>query len=161
MEARFDSISAVAGGGGLEMVLIGGRRFELIEAKGPWPPEERLFDAKVRWLVDNSVDAAAAGELERSEALSSRVGEWVRLVRETGRERQPDQIATLLGDLGPMPDAEDADERALWVAALINPLPALGVALEIRPAALAATSVLERLEGNMPGIKSMVWELPP
>jgi hypothetical protein len=45
-----------------------------------------------------------------------------------------------------MPDADEVDNRAFWVAALINPLPALGVALEVRPSVLAATSSLARIE---------------
>ena len=52
----------------------------------------------------------------------------------------------LLADLGPMPEAEEADDRAFWAAALINPLPALGVAREVRPAVLRATEALERVE---------------
>ena len=86
----------------------------------------------------------------RAAELDTLVAEWTRLVVESGRERQPNQIRDLLGDLGPMPEAADADDRALWVAALINPLPALGVALEIRPAALAATTTRERLEVARP-----------
>ena len=134
VEARIEQFSPVTTANSyFEMVLIGGRRFELLETPGTeWPPANRLFPATVRWLDDSRPAAAAA--TERSEALGPLVSEWISLVRSTGRERQPDQIATLLGDLGPMPDAEYADDRALWVGALINPLPALGVALEIRPA---------------------------
>lgn len=40
-----------------------------------------------------------------------------------------------------MPPVRDADALALWAAALVNPLPALGVALEIRPAVLDATTL--------------------
>ena len=77
----------------------------------------------------------------------------------TGRERQPDQIQTLLSEIGPMPGAEYADDRALWVAALINPLPALGVALEIRPAALAARDALERVEVARRGLVDSIERL--
>eukprot|EP00976_Prorocentrum_cordatum_P061625 1176380-Prorocentrum_minimum.AAC.1 len=58
---------------------------------------------------------------------SVRVGGGRRLVREGGHEREPDQLTDLYRDLGPLPPAEDCDDRALWVAALINPVPALGV----------------------------------
>ena len=61
------------------------------------------------------------------------VSEWIDLVRENKREKEADQIANVLRDLGPMPDPDDADDLALWTAALVNPLPALGVAVEIRP----------------------------
>jgi hypothetical protein len=50
----------------------------------------------------------------------------------------------VLADLGPMPSVGDPEERALWVAALINPLPGLGVAYEIRPAMLATNSASQR-----------------
>jgi hypothetical protein len=46
-------------------------------------------------------------------------------------------------DLGPMP--KNPTDRAFWVAALINPLPALGVCLEIRPAMLSCSNDLDRM----------------
>ena len=61
-------------------------------------------------------------------------------MRSTGRERSPGHLAGVLADLGPMPPAARPRDRATWVAALINPLPALGVSLEIRPAVLCAAS---------------------
>jgi hypothetical protein len=69
-----------------------------------------------------------------------------RLVRVGGHERSPNQLEELFRDLGPMPPAEDCDDRAMWVAAMINPLPALGVAYEIRPAVLTAQSPTTRLQ---------------
>ena len=50
-----------------------------------------------------------------------------------------------LADMGPMPPAEQPSARALWVAGLINPLPSLGVAIEVRPMALMAPSASLRL----------------
>lgn len=155
VEARIESLAA--SDGGLDAVLIGGRRFELLETdSGAWPPAERLFDARVRWLQE---PPSAGAAVERAESLEPLVARWIELVRSTGRERQPGQIDTLLGDLGPMPEASDADDRALWVAALINPLPALGVALEIRPLALAATSTLARLAVAQRGLEDSIARL--
>ena len=82
-----------------------------------------------------------------------------RLVREGGHERHPDQLNNLFRDLGPMPPAEDCDDRAIWLAALINPLPALGVALEIRPAVLTAQATSTRLEVALAGLKSSISHL--
>ena len=51
-------------------------------------------------------------------------------------------------DLGPMPPADRPSDRALWVAALINPCPsgASGsLALEVRPAALCAQAAEARV----------------
>ena len=45
-----------------------------------------------------------------------------------------------------MPDAESADELAWWAAALINPMPALGVCKEVRPMALQAADALSRVQ---------------
>jgi hypothetical protein len=47
----------------------------------------------------------------------------------------------------------------VWVGALINPLPGLGVAWEIRPAMLAATSAQERMEVAMAGIEASIENL--
>lgn len=78
--------------------------------------------------------------LREARGLELLVEKWCELVVSGGRERQPGQISTLLAALGPMPAASHPDERALWVAALLNPLPALGVALEIRSDSPSSTS---------------------
>lgn len=158
VEARIESLTSVTTLSGFyEMVLIGGRRFSVLtSASSEWPPTERIFGARVGWLEELPCDQAT---IDRAAALDPLVAEWTRLVVETGRERSPNQIKTLLADLGPMPDAEYADDRALWVAALINPLPALGVAFEVRPAALQATSAQERLEVVETGILDSIARL--
>jgi hypothetical protein len=158
VEARIESLTSVTTLSGFyEMVLIGGRRFSVLNTtSSSWPPSERLFDARVGWLEELPCDEAT---IASAAALDPLVAEWTRLVVETGRERSPDQIKTLLADLGPMPDAEYPDDRALWVAALINPLPALGVAMEIRPATLEATSASERLEVAETGLLDSIARL--
>ena len=97
----------------------------------------------------------------RVSALASQplVSEWTALVRETGRERQPDQISNVLRDLGPMPDADDPDDLALWAAALVNPLPALGVAVEIRPYVLEASTPMERVEASLAALNDSISKL--
>ena len=45
-----------------------------------------------------------------------------------------------------MPEAEEADGRAFWAAALANPLPALGVCREVRPTLLQADDTALRVE---------------
>ena len=94
--------------------------------------------------------------LARSEALADSVDEWVRLVRDKKRERTPGQLDGVLEDLGPMPPAAAANARALWVSALINPLPALGVALEVRPAALMAKDIDLRLKAVEMGLADSI-----
>jgi hypothetical protein len=74
----------------------------------------------------------------------SLVDRWIDLARKN--ERQPGQIDELLEDLGEIPPEDEPSERALWVGALINPLPAMGVAMEIRPALLTATTAERRVD---------------
>lgn len=96
--------------------------------------------------------------IERSKALEELVDEWMALVR-NGRERQPGQLDGVLADMGPMPPADLPSKRALWVAGLINPLPALGVALEIRPACLTAETADLRLQVAEMGIQDSIERL--
>jgi hypothetical protein len=84
------------------------------------------------------------------------------VVRDDGWERSRGQLDWLLGELGPMPPAERVDSRAVWVAALINPIPALGVAPEVRPAVLAAQTSAERVEVVTQGLRvSIECVYPP
>merc|ERR1712183_216249 len=78
--------------------------------------------------------------LKDNQALIDR---WIQLAKQN--EREPGQIDTLLNQLGEMPSSEEPTERAFWVGALINPIPAMGVAMEIRPALLTAHSTEERV----------------
>ena len=55
------------------------------------------------------------------------------------------QINLILAHLGPMPPGDHPRERAMWVAALINPIPALGVSLEIRPVSIIVSSINQEL----------------
>lgn len=98
-------------------------------------------------------------DVEVAKALPSLVNTWQELVVDTGRERFEGQLDGILDDLGPMPLPEDAEKLAFWVAALVNPLPGLGVALEIRPAVLSSRSVSERLTVVLSGIKDSIGRL--
>ena len=129
---------------GLEAdVVLAARRFCSVLEVGP--DEGSLWlgrAARVQWIALDDEEVEQADEVrERSEALARLSSLWIDLVRSTGREREKGQLDAVLGDLGDMPDAPNA--RALWVAALINPLPALGLALEIRPSALMAGDSVE------------------
>lgn len=155
----------------LDTVLVAGRRFQIIDADAPvWPPMKpvrglSLLTARVRWISDEV--ASAPGTIRASARLHTLVHEWLDLVRVTGRERLPGQplfgaealLNRILADLGPMPDAEDADECALWVAALINPAPPLGVAIEVRPAALTARTSDERIDMVRRGLSDSIDRL--
>jgi Lon protease-like protein len=80
--------------------------------------------------------------LKMAQKLEPLVEEWKSLVIAEGWQRYHGQLAQTLSTIGPMPNAQDlagAVDRALWVGALINPLPGLGVAPEIRPHILEAS----------------------
>ena len=81
---------------------------------------------------------------------ASLVGRWIELAKEN--ERHPGQIDALLEQLGEIPPEHEPTERALWVGALINPLPALGVAMEIRPKLLVSRHAEERVQVALDGI---------
>lgn len=84
----------------------------------------------------------------------SLVDRWVQLAREN--ERAPGQIDKLLLDLGNAPSSESPSELAFWVGALINPLPGMGVAMEIRPSLLTAKTAEERVDIALNGILTSV-----
>eukprot|EP00039_Didymoeca_costata_P005851 m.85274 g.85274 ORF g.85274 m.85274 type:complete len:73 (+) comp13001_c0_seq14:1136-1354(+) len=58
--------------------------------------------------------------------------EWLRLVRAGGWERSMGQLDSVIESIGTMPSTSQPDELALWIGALINPIPGLEVAPEIR-----------------------------
>jgi len=127
--------------GSARIELVAGRYAEVIDMG----PDEGgyLRAGAVNWL-DLSDSCTAPEEqpteslLERADELEGLVVEWMQLVRSAGKERVPRQLERIMLDLKQMPPATLPSARALWVSGLINPLPALGVALEIRPSVLTA-----------------------
>jgi hypothetical protein len=92
-----------------------------------------------------------------SESLKELFLEWEEIVRTSGRERFPGHLDGVRRDLGEMPDTPNA--RALWIAGFINPLPAIGVALEIRPGVLTARSTERRLIMADQGLRDSISRL--
>ena len=59
---------------------------------------------------------------------------------------KPDKILDLvMKELGERPSVEDPTSLSFWAAALINPLPVLGISIEIRGKMLEAANINERL----------------
>ncbi len=85
------------------------------------------------------------------------IDRWIQLAKQN--EKSPGQINTLIEELGNVPDENEPSEIAFWIGSLINPLPAMGVAMEIRPALLMAESAEERIQiaydGLLRSIKHM------
>eukprot|EP00816_Leptocylindrus_hargravesii_P002463 CAMPEP_0196804110 /NCGR_PEP_ID=MMETSP1362-20130617/3621_1 /TAXON_ID=163516 /ORGANISM="Leptocylindrus danicus, Strain CCMP1856" /LENGTH=290 /DNA_ID=CAMNT_0042176135 /DNA_START=319 /DNA_END=1191 /DNA_ORIENTATION=+ len=115
------------------------------ESLGTDHEDEELLESlsrakdKAKELIGDS-DVA----IEGSNAGVNRIDQWIELAREN--ERQPNQIDLLLKDLGEMPGVHRPTDLAFWIGALINPLPAMGVAMEVRPALLMADTAEERME---------------
>ena len=88
---------------------------------------------------------------------ASLVDRWIELAREN--ERHPGQVDALLKQLGEIPPEHEPTERALWVGALINPLPSMGVAMEIRPALLVSKKTEERVQVALDGILKSIGHM--
>jgi len=102
------------------------------------------------------VDDVSEADVEAAKALPPLVDEWCEQVLRMNVERFEGQLNGVVEDLGEMPSPESPGDLAFWVAALVNPLPALGVAFEIRPKVLAARSVSDRLKIARKGIEGSI-----
>lgn len=146
--------------------LRGGRRFEVAEEATT--SQEGWTEARVKFLDSNQqekeemrgsdpwnmLQAIGKGRELKWGCEAGLVDRWIELAREN--ERHPGQIDQLLKELGEMPLSTHPSDLAFWVGALINPLPSLGVAMEIRPALLMATTANERMEVALHGIRSSI-----
>ena len=83
------------------------------------------------------------------------------MVKSGGWERTHGQLNDLFEQLGPMPADGAPDDLAMWAGALINPLPGLAVAPEIRPHLLAADSSHSRVAVALSGIQSSIKYMSP
>ncbi|CAJ1456879.1 unnamed protein product [Effrenium voratum] len=126
------------------------RAFKIVGV--PEQGEDGIAHAKVEFLHSDATEE----EMQLAESLPGLVEEWMATLREYGAERYTGQLDDILKDLGTMPSVQEAQRLAIWVAALVNPLPALGVALEIRPAVLAAATVKEQLEIAEQGMRGSI-----
>ncbi len=117
--------------------------------------------------------------IEKAEALLPLIDEWYDLasnaqtyhnVNVTASTRvkrgqpylsvEPSNLLNrVMKDLGDRPSVDDPIALAFWAAALINPLPPLGVSLEIRGRILEATGVEERLNVLEMGLKRSIQNL--
>jgi hypothetical protein len=138
---------------GIQLELRAGPPFTLVGE--PDTAAEGWTEGRVKFLDledDGPLIASDRQSFERAALkateLSALADEWIDLART--RERQEGQIDTLLEDLGHIPTG--VSDQAFWIGALINPLPALGVALEIRPALLTAQTPEDRVDVALRGI---------
>ena len=152
--------------GRLKLSLKGGRRFRIqpdtVEStdRGWTQARVKFLNSTVDDKAEFSSSSSSSDPMSIARAMQmareftdpnfsmtesqSLVNMWLELARQ--RERQPGQIDRILQDLGPMPSWKVPTECAMWVGALINPIPALGVSLEIRPQLLLAKTAEERTQ---------------
>jgi len=93
----------------------------------------------------------------KARKLPGLVNQWIELA--AAREQYTGQIRQLLADLGKLPSAHQPSDRAMWVGALINSVPALGVALEIRPTLLSARKPEQRVNIALAGIEESIQHM--
>lgn len=157
--------------------LIAGQRFAIVGSPFEDEAKENAPSARVRWIEDHlgagaqtvegvepnedDVDPSACDESSKLLALElpELVAEWKALVITKKKERQPDQLKLIMSHLGPMPSVDRPAELACWIAGLINPIPALGVAYEIRPALLCAPTVGDMIRVVSQGIRLSIDKL--
>jgi Lon protease-like protein len=146
---------------GLQIQMRAGKRFRIgavEDAPQGWT------QASVEYIEDDEdEEEAASNELDRvslaramvkARKLDDLVEEWLSLA--STRERAPGQMDAILADLGEMPELTQPTSRAFWVGALVNPIPAMGVALEIRPALLTAKTAEDRIDVALEGIQRSI-----
>lgn len=139
---------------GRNICIVGQRRYDLVAR--PTLHDDTYYTCEISWCER---DEGSASDVAAARELEALVDQWLELVRKGGFEREPNQMDEVLKDLGPRPSPEDPDEFAFWVAALVNPLPALGVAFEIRPFVLKAESAEERLQIVRRGLETSIGHL--
>jgi hypothetical protein len=123
---------------------------------GDWTEAQvEVLDPSETELAENSLRLAHA--MWKARQLDQLVQEWIPLAKT--KERISGQVDAIIERLGQMPTAERPSDRAFWVGALINPIPALGVAMELRPALLLAQSPNERIDIVVAGIRSSIERL--
>jgi hypothetical protein len=92
-----------------------------------------------------------ARAIAKAHEIKALVEDWIALVNQ--HERQPGQLDQVLQDIGDMLADTEPTRLALWVGALINPLPAMDVAVDIRRALLTARSAEDRIDIAVRGIE--------
>lgn len=134
----------------------------------PWMEDTDSFYFADVEITNNRFEPLSSEDAEQSkvlyEQIPSLVQDWLQIILEKeGGDSNSDnnnnspmdatradtsikeKMTELMNDIGPMP--QTLTDRAIWVAALVNPLPALGVSvcMEIRPAMLACKNDYDRL----------------
>lgn len=137
----------------------GDRRFEV--QGEPWLDDTDNFYMADVEFVDTREEVSLDDEQKKHANrmhldIPKLVSQWMDCVYESGKTDR-DGMARRLKDIGEMPT--NLRDRAFWTAALLNPLPTLGVCLEIRPAMLACKNDYDRINLAWAGLHSSIDHL--
>lgn len=143
--------------------------------------QDEVFLFQQNTGVESPIDVPTSPSdvIEDAETLRSLLDDWQRLARDLRTYENVDVVAgrrarhgfpgltvdpaglldNVLDDLGPQPPALYPTALALWAAALVNPLPSMGVALEMRGAVLEARDARERLAIVLRGVRRSIANL--
>ena len=146
----------------VRVAVTGQERFEV--QGEPWLDEETqsFYMAQVEMVEDRYEHLTAQQQADAetlAETLPALMQEWTRWVIKA-KKTDKQELQRQLKAVGPdMP--VDLTQRALWVAAMLNPVPALGdqVCLEIRPAMLAASNDYDRTVLAVQAVQSSIDHL--
>jgi hypothetical protein len=131
--------------GAIAISVRGNRSFEV--AGEPWMDETQSFYLANVEITDGRKEILSEDLEQTAAELHARIPDQVDKFVEWMVKREqlnPDALKKYLKDIGPMPDC--LRKRAMWVGALVNPIPALPeVCPEIRPAMLACRNDNDRL----------------
>ena len=124
------------------------RRFKVLR---PYRHEAGYVCARAEWVADTppTEEEARATHLTNlvlGRELRLAIDTWVEEVQRRGKERQAGQLRRILNKLGAAPSASEPEALGLWAAAVLNPLPALGLAPEVRPSCLSCLESSQRLK---------------
>jgi hypothetical protein len=111
-----------------------------------------IIDEREEIIPDEFLDRAQ----ELSSTLSELVEEWLILLGENGKIDE-EGTRKMFKESGPLP--KDLKERAIWIASLVNPVPSLGVCVEVRPAMMACKNDYERITLAVTSIRASIDHL--
>jgi hypothetical protein len=122
----------------------GQRCFEVVGE--PWMDDTHSFYIANVEIVDDRHEIMPANLEEQAmkihNSIPGLVKEWATLVVKTDHTT-PAELNKRLKEIGTMP--QSMKDRAIWVGALVNPIPPLRVCVEIRPAMLACRNDHDRV----------------
>ena len=142
----FDSKNTSSEPNEVAISATGKRRFEVVGE--PWLDDTGSFYLANVDIVDSRQEEISTNHIEQakelSETIPSLVQEWTKLVVSNNKSTLAG-MNQRLQEIGPMPQTSLKD-RAIWVAALVNPIqPLKQVCLEIRPAMLSCRNDHDRM----------------